>query len=322
MKVVCFGGGNGVPRAVLEKLKNYDDIEITSVTSMVDNGGSTGELRRELRVLPPGDIRRHILALSEAEDWKKKLWELRFANNIKFKGGHRGHSFANVFIAGLEDVLRDYDKILSLLHDFMKVKGKVLPAVLEDTMLYAELENNEIIEGEDEIDFASGYANNLRIKEIFLEPRVPANPEVIKAIEKAEAIIIGPGDLYSSLLPCFLPEGMKEAIQKSKAKKVFICPAMTKLGETNGFKVSDFAKEIEKYIGCELDYAIFATNTPRDIDRIRRYKIEKPFLIDVVKFDGKKLGKKFVGGDILLEEGAIEYDSKKLVKLLVDVIRN
>ena len=227
MKIVCFGGGNAMPKAVLAGLKKYD-VDITTVTLMVDSGGSTGQLRRDFNVLPPGDIRRHLLALSNASQLKKDLFAFRFGHE-EFDGGHKGHSFGNIFIVSLEYLLKDYEKALDVVHQFLEVKGRCLPATVEKTHVFAVLDNGETVEGEDEIDVPKKHDPNLKIKEIFLKPDVKAYPPVLDAIKQADLIVIGPGDMYSSLLPCFLPKGMVEALKESKARKVFICPPMTKL---------------------------------------------------------------------------------------------
>ena len=308
-----------MPKVVLRELKKYK-VDIVSVTSMVDSGGSTGALRKELNILPPGDIRRHVLALSEAEEWKKKLWEFKFATDVVFEGGHRGHNFANLFISGLEYVLRDYERVLEILHEFMKVKGKCLPATLENTQLCAELENGEVIEGEDEIDVPKRHDGNLKIKRIFLRPKVRAYDKVLEEIEKADAIIIGPGDLYSSLLPCFLPQGIKEALRSTRAKKIFICPAMTKFGETQGFSVEEFTNEVEKYLGCGLDYVVFNTALP-DEERVKKYKKQNPLLVEPVRFNKNLSQPKFVGRNLLLEGGAIEYSGEKVVGTIMSLVK-
>ncbi len=318
MKLLCFGGGNALPKVVLEPLRDEKNIEITSITSMVDSGGSTGALRKELNVLPPGDIRRHILALSQAEEWKKKLWNFRFANNIVFEDGHHGHNFANVFITGLEYVFGDFEEALKIAHEFMKVKGKCLPATLEKVTLFAELENGKILEGEHEIDVPKNRDPKLRIKKIWIEPRAKAYPAVIEEIEQADFVVIGPGDLYSSILPCFLPRGIKETLEKNKAKKIFIAPAMTKLGETYGYNLEGFVEEVENY-ACELDFVIYNTTIPEK-KRIEEYKRKEPLLHELVLPKDKNLPKdKFIGKNLLLESRNIEYDPEKVKKVLLEI---
>ena len=255
-KIVCFGGGNAMPKAILSELKKYP-VQITAVNSMADNGGSTGQLRKDFNVLPAGDIRRHLLALSDAPNWKKELWNFRFGGEV-FDGGHKGHNFANAFIGGLEHILKDYSKVLKISHEFLEIKKhRALPATIEKTQLAAKLENGRMIFGESEIDIPKKHNPKLKIKKVYLKPKVKAYPPILKALKNADLIVIGPGDLYSSLLPCFLPKEMKNAIQKSNAKKILVCNTMNKSGETNNFSVSDFADETEKYLGCALDFVIY-----------------------------------------------------------------
>ncbi len=323
-KIVCFGGGNTVPQLLMSEFKKYP-VEITGVTSMVDNGGSAGQLREDFNILPSGDIRRHILALSDAPEWKKKLWKFRFGRE-KFPGGHKGHNFANVFIGGLEYFLQDYQKALKIVHDFMEVKKqyRALPATIDKVQLIAELENGQIVEGEDEIDVPKKHNPKLKIKKVFLKPKGKIFPETKKAIIKADLITLGPGDLYSSTIPCLLSKGTKEAIKKSRAKKVFICNAMTKLGETNNFSALDFTKEIEKYLGCPLDFVIYNTEIP-DPKRVKDYKRKEPLILDLVKIDPSinsgQDKKKFIGKDLLTSSGSIVHDSKKLAKIIFSLCK-
>jgi len=339
-KIVCFGGGNAMPKAVLEGLKKEKGVKITSVATMFDSGGSSGQLRKEFNVLPPGDIRRHILALSEAPNWKKELWKWRFNSfgDVEVKpqpsqARHQGHNFGNVFLAGLEYILKDYQKVLKLAHDFMEVKKhRALPITIDKAQLMAELENGEIIEGEDEIDVPQKHNPNLKIKKLFLKPQAPKQslrdatgqakifPETKKAILKADLITIGPGDLYSSIIACFLPEGVKEALKESEAKKIFICPAMTKLGETKDFSVKEFSDEIEKYLDFPLDFVLYNNNFQKE--RIEKYKKEmkKEFILDPPKVNQNLDKTKFVGKNLLSPKGGMEYDKQKLIQILRKII--
>ncbi len=315
-KVLCFGGGNAMPKVILKELKNF--AEVYSVTSMVDSGGSTGALRKEFDVLPPGDIRRHILALSEAEEWKRKLWSFRFANDIVFEDGHKGHNFGNVFLTALEKIFGDYEKVLEVVHEFMKVKGKVMPATLEKTNLFAKTESGIILKGEHEIDIGKNKEPEDKITEIWLEPEVEAYEKVLKTIEKVDYIIIGPGDLYSSILPNFLPKGMKETIQNSAAKIIFIAPAMTKKSETYSFSLEDYVEEVEKYVG-KVDIVIYNAKIPEK-ERMEKYKTENPEYDQLVLPESND--KRFLGKELLFDEGPIEYDSKKVIKILLEIFNN
>ena len=308
----------------MTELKKYP-VKITGVTSMVDNGGSAGQLREDFDVLPPGDIRRHFMALSNAPEWKKELFKFRFGRE-KFPGGHKGHNFANVLIGGLEYILKDYGKVLKIVHDFMEVKPQyqALPATIDKTQILAALENGKTIEGEDEIDVPQKHNPKLKIKKVYLKPKAKVFPSTKKAVIEADLITLGPGDLYSSTIPCLLPEGMKKALKKSKAKKAFICNAMTKLGETNSFSVLGFTKEVEKYFGCPLDFVLYNTKIP-DKKRIREYKKEAPLILDLVKIDPSIISgqaeKKFIGKNLLLKSGPIVYDSKKVIKIILRLCR-
>lgn len=308
-----------MPKAILTPLKKYS-VKIIGITSMVDNGGSAGQLRVDFNVLPPGDIRRHILALSDAPQWKKDLWTFRFGHEV-FDGGHKGHVFANAFISGLENILKDYGKALEVMHKFMEVKKnhRALPATVDKTQICAELENGEIVKGEDEIDVPIKHDPNLKIRRVYLEPEAKAFPEALEAVEKADLITIGPGDLYSSSVPCLLMKGMSKAFKKSKAKKVLIVNAMTKLGETNNYSVLDFAKETEKYMGCPLDYVVYNSRIPSK-KRIEEYKKEESAVIELVKVNENLDKNKFITGDLLLKNGPIIYDPEKLVKAIISLV--
>lgn len=318
MNIICFGGGNAMPKAVLPGLKKHG-LNITTVTSMVDNGGSTGQLRKDFNVLPPGDIRRHFIALSQAPSWKKELFAFRFGHE-EFGGGHKGHSFGNVFIAGLEYVLKDYEKTLEIVHDFLEINGKCLPATIQKTQVHAILENGQTVEGEDEIDVPKKHNASLRIEKVFLNPAVEAYKPVLGAIDEADMILIGPGDLYSSLLPCFLPAKIANHAQTTKAKKVFVCPAMTKIGETGGFSVKTFADEVEKYLGCSLDYVIYNSTAP-DRKRVDDYKKEDSSVDELVMVDRNLDTRKFIGADILSNSGPIIHDSDKLANIVLKLVR-
>jgi uncharacterized cofD-like protein len=315
-KIICFGGGGGMPKLILEPLKDLD-LDLVAITSMVDNGGSAGALRKEFNVLPAGDIRRHLLALSDAEEWKKRLWNFRFAKNIEISPEHFGHNFANVFISGLEYLMGDFEKALEICHEFLKVKGKALPATLDKVQIIAELEDGSLAEGEDEIDLGQNHDRNLKIKKVYLNPSGKVYEKAAKEIEAADFVIIGPGDLYSSLIACFLTQGMKEAMAISKAKKIFICPAMNKLGETQGYSIKYFADKIEEYTGVSLDLVIYNNNIP-DEERIKKFQEEMKgeFVLTLPEIDKDLNKNKFIGEELLLDEGEIKYDKEKMIPVL------
>lgn len=323
LRVVCFGGGSALPRVVLAGLKNYP-VKITSVTSMVESGGSTGQLRQDLNVLPAGDISRHLIALSDAPQWKRSLFYSRFGND-KFSEGHIGHRFGTFFISVSEYLSKDFEKTLNFVRDFLEVKRhQSLPATLGKTDLLAVLMNGQIIKGEGEIDVPKKHNPKLRIKKVFLKPKVRAYPPVLTAIRKADLIVIGPGDIYSSLIPCFLPDGIKKAVQKSRSIKVLVCNIMTKRGESDNFTVMDFVREIEKYIGCSFDFVLYNNKIP-DKNRIREYKKEKPLFVDLVRIDSSiKSGRdngRFIGDNLLTRKGPLLHDPNKVARILLKLCR-
>ncbi len=320
-RIVCFGGGNALSKLILRPFKKNPHFEIVSINSMVDDGGSAGALKREFNTLPAGDIRRHLLALADLpkkERWKEKIWNFRFSREIEFSPQHFGHNFANIFLTALE-VNYGFEKALKICHQFLKVKGKCLPATIENTTLFAELEDGKIIKGEFEIDLGQNHNRNLKIKRIFLKPKVKTYLPTLRVIKRADFIIIGPGDLYSSLLPCFLPRGMKKVLSLSRAKKIFICPAMTKLGETQGFSIRDFEREAERYMGCKLDFVIY--NTGIDKRKVKRYKKdkEKEFILEPPEINNDLEPEKFIGRDLVSKE-MMEYEEKKLKRVLREIM--
>jgi len=318
-RIVCFGGGSALPNVILEQLKKRN-VEITSVTSMLESGGSTGQLRKDLNILPPGDISRHLVALSEGPSWKKELFLFRFGKE-KFPGGHKGHRFGTVFIAGMEYFLNDFQKALNIAHEFLEIKKhKALPSTINKVHAWADLENGKSIRGEDEIDVPKLHDGNLKIRKIYLKPLASAYKPVLEAVKRADCLIFGPGDLYSSVLPCFLPKGMKQAIKKSKAKKIFFCNLMTKFGETNNFSVLDFTKETESYLGCKLDYVFYNTNLPSK-ERIKKFKKEDKSVLHPVRIDNNLNPQKFIGADLLVKSGSIIHDPNKTLKILTKICR-
>ncbi len=318
-KVVCFGGGAVVPEKVMAPLKKSGKFMVTGITSMVDNGGSTGQLREDFKILPPGDIRRHLLVLSDAPEWKKKLWKFRFGRE-EFEGGHKGHSFANIFIGGLEYALGDYDKVLKIIHEFLEIKNHAaLPATIEKVQVCATLEDGEKIIGEDEIDVPQFHDGNKRISNLYLSSDAKIYPKAQRRIKEADVLIFGPGDLFSSILPCFLPVGARDAVKSSKAIKILVVSTMQKLGETNNFSVLDISREVEKYIGCDLDFVIYNTGLILK-EKLDLYRKENPSLIDPISIDDNLPKDKFIGKNLLLNNSTMEHDPQKVFKILNKLI--
>lgn len=314
-KVVVIGGGTGV-FTVLTGLKEYP-YHLSAVVSMADDGGSTGKLREEFGVLPPGDIRRALIALADTDT--KVLSEL-FNYRFEKKSSLKGHSLGNLLLTALERITGGFDLGVKEAGKILNVKGEVIPVSLTPTKLHALLENGEEIIGETNIDVPK-HNGNLKIKKLFLKPDIKAHSDAIKAIKKADVVILGPGDLYTSIIPNLLARGICKALKESNAKKVFIINIMTKFGETNNFKTSDFINEIEKYLGKDIiDTVIVNTEKPKG-KILMRYKEQKDNFVehDQKWFKDKKI--KVEKGELLRDGQFLRHDPEKLAKKLASIVR-
>ncbi|MCX6732871.1 MAG: YvcK family protein, partial [Candidatus Roizmanbacteria bacterium] len=246
-KITVMGGGTGT-FVVLSGLKQHE-VDLGVIVNMMDSGGSTGRLRVQLGVLPPGDIRQCFVALSEAPDLWRRLFLYRFEN-----GDLAGHNFGNIFLSTLEKVSKNYNEVLETASFVLKTKGIVLPVTHEKTHLCVEYENGTVVKGEADID--SNLHQQNTIKKAFLEPSVPAYPQALQRIIESDVIVIGPGDLYTSIIPLFLVDGMKQAFQTTQAKIVYVVNLMTKSGQTNNYTAKDHVRDIEQYMGRQIDKII------------------------------------------------------------------
>ncbi|MFA5386752.1 MAG: gluconeogenesis factor YvcK family protein, partial [Candidatus Paceibacterota bacterium] len=281
--------------------------------TMADDGGSSGILREEFGILPPGDLRRALVALSSESQILADLFNYRFSNGV----GLKGHSFGNLFLTALERITGDFNQAVKEAGKILGIKGKVIPVTLDYTRLFARLENNFLVVGESNIDVPK-HDGRLFIKEVFLNPKPKANKEALEAIKEADLIIIGPGDLYTSIIPNFLVKGIKEAIQKSQAKKIYISNIMTKFGETNHFTAEDFFATIEKYLGKNvIDYFLVNIEKPKPL-YLKQYKKEKA---ELVKYNRQLLSAwkkpKVIFARLLRKGPLLRHDPEKLGKAIV-----
>ncbi len=300
-----------MPKAVLMGLKKYP-VKISAICAMLDSGGSAGRLRKDYKIVSPGDIRRAFLALADTSPIIENLFNYRFD-----VGALKDHNFANLLITALELSTNNYEQTIKEVKKILNVKHEVLPCTLEKANLYAVLENGKVISGETNIDIPK-HNGNLKIKRVFLKPEAKAYTKTLEAIKKANLIVIGPGDLYSSLAQILLTKGVNRAILKSKAKKVYICNLMTKYGETNNFSVLDFTREIEKYLGFPLDYVLYNNAMPKS-NEIKKQKKIFSLLLETVKIDKGLSPEKFIGKN-LLTQGAVEHDPQKIAKALISLL--
>ena len=253
--VVVIGGGTG-SYTILRGLKNYN-LKITAIATMFDSGGSTGMLRDEFGILPPGDIRRCLVALAdEREDILRSLFMFRFEDKSSLKG----HSFGNLFLAALTKITGSETEAIKAASRILRIKGTVLPVSTDKADLCAELEDGSTVRGEANIDIPK-HDPSMRIKRLYLSPAAKAAREAKDAILSADMIILGPGDLYTSVISNLVVEGIPEAIRRSRGMKVYVCNLMTKRGETTGYDAAMHAAEIAKYLGSVPDAVIVNTGT-------------------------------------------------------------
>ena len=282
---------------------------------MADSGGSAGRLRDEFGILPPGDVRRALLALSRLPLEKinlRQLFEYRFNGGT----GLAGHSFGNLFLTALTDITGREDLAIAEAEQILDVKGRVLPVTLDHAHLCARLEDGTIIKGEHNIDLRR-VRPDLKILDVFLDQPAKILPQAKEAIINADLIVLGPGDLYTSLTPNLLVDGVNQAIALSKAKFLYICNLMTKSGETDNFAVSDFIKEVSRYLGpanLKLNKVLVNNNGHVPGKVLKRYEEEKSFPIRIDEETCGKLGVELIVKPVAFAGQLLRHDPQKLAK--------
>lgn len=291
IKIAVIGGGTG-SFTMLSALKGYTS-QIAAIVSMADDGGSTGVLRDELGTLPPGDVRQCLVALSDSPK-VRDLFDYRFE-----EGTFAGHSFGNLLLTALEKVTGDFSEAVETASDILRVNGVVIPATLDNVRLKMEwAETSLILHGERVID-AEFFKHDPRRAELSLTPSAKANPTAIVAIEQADIVVIAPGDLYTSLGPLLVIDGIGEALARTDALKVYVSNLVSKKGQTDDFTVSDHAAEIERFAGTPfLDYVIYNDEVP-SAEIAARYKEEGGYVTEVDEDVLQKAHYKTVGGNFL-----------------------
>lgn len=309
-RIVTIGGGTGLS-TLLRGLKR-SSANITAIVTVADDGGSSGRLRREIGVLPPGDIRNCIAALADEEKLLTELFQYRF----KAGDGLVGHSFGNLFLTVLSDITGDFEQAITASSKVLAVRGQVLPATLSDVRLWAELEDGRRIEGESSITEANG-----KIVRIGCTPaNPPALPRALEALYKADYIVIGPGSLYTSVIPNLLAPEIAAAIAERQVPCVYVCNVMTQPGETDGYSVADHIRAIDIACGKSLFDSVLVQKQPPSARALIRYAEEQSHPVALDRDAIMKLGRRIIRADVMHEDeetGLVRHDSERLARVLL-----
>lgn len=308
-EIVAFGGGTGLSN-LLRGLKKQSD-NLTAVVTVADDGGSSGRLRDEMGILPPGDIRNCLVALADREPLMEKLFQHRFES----EGGLEGHSFGNLYIAAMTEVLGDFEEAIRASSKVLAIRGKVLPATNEDIKLGAVYHDQEERMGESAIP-----VYDKEINKVFLYPEnASTTPEVRASIQKADVIVIGPGSLYTSILPNLLVKGIAPQIKKSDALKIYICNVMTQPGETDNYTAADHAEAIINHCGKGVFDYIIVNNQQGTEELRKKYEAEGAYPVKIDHQRLNKLGVKVIEADLLKKESYLRHDPDALAELIYEL---
>jgi uncharacterized cofD-like protein len=304
-KIVAIGGGTGLA-TLLRGLKSYT-TNLTAVVTVADDGGSSGRLRRELSVLPPGDVRNCIAALADAEPLMTSLFQYRFSDG----SGLAGHSFGNLFIVAMSGVVGNFEDAIRQTSRVLAVRGQIIPSTLANVTLCAKTDDAQTIKGESSISDTKAKG---RIKEVFLQPAdSPAHPEAVRAILDADMIILGPGSLYTSVLPNLLVKGIRRAFAASPALKAYVCNVATQPGETDGFSLAQHVDAIEEHVGGHLLRWVVVNNNLRGT--LPNADLSQPVAVDSLLENGIRL----VKADVVSERNRYHHDSRKLAQAMMRI---
>lgn len=310
-KIVAIGGGHGLSN-LLSGLKEYS-ANITAIVTVADSGGSSGRLRQEFNIVAPGDIRNCLVALADAPALMGKLFQFRFSENSQLQG----HNFGNLFLTAMVQLTGgDFEKAVKESSKVLAIRGKVLPSTVANVHLVAQYEDGTETQGEAKIPRA-----NARIKRLYLSPeKCMPTDEALDAIKNADVIILGPGSLYTSILPNLVINGMGKAISDSSAFKIYICNIMTQQGETEKYSASEHLKALIDHTNENIVDACLVNNATPSLEMLKRYELENsfPVLADSAKIEG--MGSVVIEEDIVGEKDYVRHDSEKLTKILIKII--
>ena len=310
-RIVAIGGGTGLS-VLLSGLKEYTS-NITAIVTVADDGGSSGRLRQQFDILPPGDIRNCLVALSDVPTLMQDLFQFRFDTSSELSG----HSFGNLFITAMTRVTGDFEKAIKETSKVLALKGQVIPSTLEKVNLIAYHSDGTVTEGEEKIPKA-----HKPISKVMLRPEHPtATADAIKAIKEAQLIVLGPGSLYTSIIPNLLIKEITQAIVDSGASKVYVCNAMTQPGETDQFKVSEHIKVLIKHSDPKVfEYCIVANTKQISESVLKRYTKEKAYPVTNDLKEVENMGYRVIEDDIVVADGVVRHDSAKLAKIILGLV--
>jgi uncharacterized cofD-like protein len=307
-RIVAIGGGTGLP-TLLTGIKEYSE-NLTAIVTVADDGGSSGRIRRQFGILPPGDMRNCLVALADAEPLMSKLFQHRFSA----RGELKGHTFGNLFLTALAQVSGDFSKALSESSRVLAVRGRVLPVTDELVMLSARLANGRTVRGESRIRKAGSP-----VAELHLIPSKPrANAEALKEIARADIIIMGPGSLYTSIIPNLLVPGVRDAIASAKAAKVYVSNIMTEPGETDGMTAPEHLEKVNAHLGAgHIDAVVLNVEEP-PAEKLERYRAENAFLVENREERLRSMGAALIRARLLAADTAyIRHDPAKLARAII-----
>jgi uncharacterized cofD-like protein len=294
-------------------LRAHPEVDLSSVVAMTDSGGDSGRLRDEFGVLPPGDVRRCVVALSVESKLLRDLFNFRFSEPPL-----EGRNFGNLFFLALTRMLGSESEAVAALNRILRVRGRVLPVTWDDSHLYAELENGEIVQGEANIDVPKHDAS-VPIRRVFLEPKATANPDAVRAIKESDFVVLAPGDLFTSTVANLLVSGVEQALSETSAPLVYVLNLMTKYGETTGYSASSHVKEIARYAGRVPDVVLAHDGTiPASL--IERYREEAAHPVQLDEAELLALGVKTVHqADLTSSLSLLRHDPERTAQALLDV---
>ena len=312
--IACVGGGTGL-FTLLSGLKTLSGVSLSSIVAMSDDGGSTGILRTLFGILPPGDVRRSLVALSNAPDLLNELMQYRF----KRGAGLEGHNLGNLLLTALSEMRGSMSHAVKSLGEILNIQGQVIPVTETVNTLKAEMDNGVVVEGEHRIDIFSGQEDSsVRIKRLWQEPEAKATLDALVTLFNAHCIILGPGDLYTSIIANLIVGGIAQAVTTSKAKVIYICNVMTKPGETGNYSAADHVREVVRYLKIDrLDYVI-SSSTQFSTDALKSYAVKGQ--VPVSDFDAEKMKEatkaKIIHADVASDHLLVRHDSLKLANVL------